>query len=65
MRPRAAKAPHGHWKTSTLIGALGVAGVRCSAVFDGPVNSEVFGAFVEQVLVPQLRPGDVVILDNL
>jgi len=60
-----AKAPHGHWKTSTLIGALGLSGIRCSAVFDGPVNTEVFEAFVEQVLVPQLRPGDVVILDNL
>jgi len=60
-----AKVPHGHWKTSTLIAALGLPGVRCSAVFDGPVNTEVFEAFVEQVLVPELRPGDMVILDNL
>jgi transposase len=60
-----AKVPHGHWKTSTLIGALGLSGIRCSAVFDGPVNTEVFQAFVEQVLAPQLKPGDTVILDNL
>lgn len=60
-----AKIPHGHWKTSTLIAALGVEGVRASAVVDGAVNRNVFDAFVEQVLVPQLRPGDVVIMDNL
>jgi transposase len=60
-----AKVPHGHWKTSTLIAALGLPGVRCSAVLDGPVNTEVFEAFVEQVLAPQLKPGDIVILDNL
>ena len=60
-----AKVPHGHWKTTTLIAALGVAGVRCSTVVDGAVNAEVFEAFVEKVLAPELRPGDVVILDNL
>lgn len=60
-----AKVPHGHWKTTTLIAALGVEGVRASTVVDGPVDGEVFEAFVEQVLVPELRPGDVVILDNL
>lgn len=60
-----AKAPHGHWQTTTLIAALGVEGVRCSTVVDGAVNGDVFEAFVGQVLVPQLRPGDVVILDNL
>jgi transposase len=59
------RVPHGHWKTSTLIAALGVRGVRCSAVLDGAVNAAAFEAFVEQVLVPQLRPGDVVVLDNL
>lgn len=57
--------PHGHWKTTTLIAALGVEGMRCSTVVDGAVNGDVFEAFVEQVLVPELRPGDVVILDNL
>jgi len=59
------KIPHGHWKTTTLIAALGIEGVRCSTVVDGAVNGDVFEAFVKQVLVPQLRPGDVVIMDNL
>jgi transposase len=60
-----AKVPHGHWQTTTLIAALGIEGVRCSTVVDGAVNADVFEAFVEQVLVPQLRPGDVVVMDNL
>lgn len=60
-----AKVPHGHWNTTTLIGALGIEGVRCSTVVDGPVNREIFEAFVEQVLCPVLRPGDVVVMDNL
>jgi transposase len=60
-----AKTPHGHWKTTTLIAALGVEGMRCSTVVDGAVNGDVFEAFVAQVLVPDLRPGDVVIMDNL
>lgn len=59
------KAPHGHWQTTTLIAALGIEGVHCSTVVDGAVNGDVFEAFVKQVLVPELRPGDVVILDNL
>lgn len=59
------KTPHGHWKTTTLIAALGISGMRCSTVVDGPVNGDVFEAFVEQVLVPELRSGDVVIMDNL
>ena len=59
------RVPHGHWKTSTLIAALGLSGVRCSAVIDGAVDRQAFEAFVGQVLVPELRPGDVVVLDNL
>ena len=59
------KTPHGHWKTTTLIAALGITGVSCSTVVDGAVNGDVFEAFVEQVLVPELRTGDVVIMDNL
>lgn len=59
------KTPHGHWKTTTLIAALGTTGMRCSTVVDGAVNGDVFEAFVEQVLVPELRAGDVVIMDNL
>jgi len=59
------KTPHGHWMTTSLIAALGMGGVRCSTVVDGAINRDVFDAFVEQVLVPELREGDVVILDNL
>jgi transposase len=59
------KTPHGHWKTTTLIAALGIEGMRCSTVVDGAVNGDVFEAFVEQVLVPELRAGDIVIMDNL
>jgi transposase len=60
-----AKVPHGHWKTTTLIAALCLGGIRCSTVVDGAINGDVFEAFVEQVLVPQLQAGDLVILDNL
>jgi transposase len=60
-----AKIPHGHWKTTTLIAALCAGGIHCSTVVDGAINADVFEAFVKQVLVPQLRPGDVVVLDNL
>jgi transposase len=59
------KVPHGHWKTTTLIAALGISGIHCSTVVDGAVNGDVFEAFVEQVLAPQLRAGDVVVMDNL
>lgn len=59
------KTPHGHWRTTTLIAALGVEGVCCSTVVDGAVNGDVFEAFIEQVLAPQLRCGDIVIMDNL
>ena len=59
------KTPHGHWKTTTLIAALGITGVRCATVVDGAVNGDVFTAFVKQVLSPALRPGDIVIMDNL
>ena len=59
------KRPHGHWQTTTLIAALGIAGMRCATTVDGAVNADVFESFVEQVLVPQLRPGDVVVMDNL
>jgi len=57
--------PHGHWKTTTLIAALDQRGIRCSMVLDGAVNRLAFEAFVETVLAPTLRPGDLVILDNL
>ena len=60
-----AKIPHGHWQTTTLIAALGIDGILCSTVVDGAVNGDIFEAFLERVLVPELRPGDIVIMDNL
>jgi len=60
-----AAIPHGHWKTTTLVAALGHAGMRCSMTLDGPVNREAFEAFVATVLLPTLSPGDVVVMDNL
>lgn len=60
-----AKVPHGHWKTTTLLAALGFEGMRCSMVVDGAVDGDVFTAFVQQVLAPSLTAGDVVIMDNL
>jgi transposase len=57
--------PHGHWKTSTFIGALRCDGLVAPSVFDGAINGELFLAYVEQVLVPTLKPGDIVIMDNL
>ena len=60
-----ASVPHGHWKTTTFIGALRSSGLTAPAVFDGAINGESFLAYVEQILVPTLKPGDIVILDNL
>jgi transposase len=57
--------PHGHWKTTTLIAALGFHGMRCALVLDGAVNALAFQAFVQHVLTPNLRPNDLVVLDNL
>ena len=57
--------PHGHWKTTTFVGALRHDGMTAPCVFDGPMNGETFRAWVEQFLVPTLRPGDVVVMDNL
>jgi len=59
------KVPHGHWQTTTLIAALDIEGICCSTVVDGAVNGDVFEAFVEQVLAPELRLGDLVVMDNL
>ncbi|WP_425995483.1 transposase [Caulobacter sp. DWR1-3-2b1] len=57
--------PHGHWKTTTFIGGLRLSGMTAPMVLDGPMTSAWFLAYVEQILVPTLRPGDIVILDNL
>ncbi|MCP4902872.1 MAG: IS630 family transposase [bacterium] len=59
------KSPHGHWQTTTLIAALGIGGILCSTVVDGAVNGDIFEAFIEHVLVAELKPGDVVVMDNL
>jgi transposase len=58
-------APCGHWETSTVVAALRLDGVTAPAVFDGPIDKVSFRAYVDQVLVPALRRGDVVVLDNL
>lgn len=58
-------APHGHWRTLTFLGALRYDRLAAPCVFDGPINGECFRAYVEQLLVPVLRPGDIVIMDNL
>ena len=60
-----AAIPHGHWRTTTLVAALGRRGMRCSMTLDGPVNRDAFEAFVDQVLAPSLAAGDVVVMDNL
>lgn len=60
-----AKVPHGHWKTLTFLGALRLEGVSAPLVLDGPINGKSFLAWVEQFLVPTLRPGDIVVMDRL
>ena len=60
-----AKVPHGHWKTVTFLAALRCDGITAPAVIDSPINGEVFTAYVEQFLAPTLRPGDIVVMDNL
>lgn len=57
--------PHGHRKTTTLVAGLRSTGMVAPLVIDGPINGEWFEAYVAQVLVPTLKPGDIVILDNL
>lgn len=59
------KTPHGHWKTMSTIAAMTATGILTAVTYDGAVNTEAFVGFVEQFLVPTLRPGQVLILDNL
>ncbi len=59
------RAPHGHWKTTTFVGALRREGMTAPMVLDGAMHAAAFLAYVEQVLVPTLKPGDIVIMDNL
>ena len=60
-----AHVPHGHWKTLTFLAALRCDNITAPCVFDGPINGESFLLYVQQILVPTLRPGDIVIMDNL
>ena len=59
------KTPHGHWKILSTIAALDINGIRTACCFDGATDTEMFVAFVEHFLVPTLRPGQVVVMDNL
>ena len=69
--PRAARGercrapvPHGHWKTTTFVGALRLSGMTAPMTLDGALNGAAFLAYVQQVLVPTLRPGDIVVMDK-
>jgi len=57
--------PHGHWQSSTFIAALRHESIEAPFLIEGPVDAEVFTVYLEQVLCPQLREGDTLILDNL
>jgi len=60
-----AKVPHAHWTTSTFVAALRSDALTAPCLFDGPINGDCFKAYVEQCLAPTLRPGDIVVMDNL
>lgn len=62
--PTAIRQPH-HWKTTTFTGALRLTGMTAPFFYDGTMNGAEFLAYTEQVLAPELRPGDVVVMDNL
>jgi transposase len=57
--------PHGHWCTTTMMAAIGLGGPKAPFVFEGSMDAEVFRVYVEKVLVPELRAGDIVVMDNL
>ena len=57
--------PHCHWRTTTFVAGLRLTGMVAPMVLHGPINGHAFQAYVDQVLVPELRPGDIVIMDNL
>ena len=57
--------PFGHWKTTTFVAGLTTRGLVAPWVLDGPINREAFEVYVAEVLVPELREGDIVVLDNL
>ncbi len=57
--------PHGHWRTTTVVAALRAEGIVAPLVLDGAIDGPAFLAYVEQFLAPALRPGDVLVMDNL
>jgi transposase len=63
--PLKARVPHGHWRTMTFLAGLRHDGITAPCVVDGPINGRIFRAYVEQILVPTLKPGDIVVMDNL
>jgi len=64
-QPLRATVPHGRWRTLTFLAALRHDRIAAPCVFDGPINGESFLAYVTQALVPTLKPGDIVVMDNL
>lgn len=60
-----AKVPHGHWQTTTIISAMRLSGRCATGVFNAPADTDIFLAYLEQVLAPTLAAGDVVVMDNL
>jgi transposase len=60
-----AKVPHGHWKTTTFVAALRTDGLTAPTVIDGAMDGTIFAAYIRQQLLPTLRRGDIVIMDNL
>jgi transposase len=60
-----ASIPHGHWRTTTFVAGLRLGGLGAPMLLEGAMNGDAFLAYVEQVLVPELQPGDIVIMDNL
>ena len=60
-----ASIPHGHWRTTTFVAGLRLSGLGAPMLLDGAMNGDAFLAYIEHVLVPELRPGDVVVMDNL
>ncbi len=72
LRGRAARGercragvPHGHWKTTTFTAGLRLGGLSAPMLLDGPMDGDAFRAYVTHVLVPELTPGDIVVMDNL
>jgi transposase len=59
------KVPQGHWKTTAVVAAMDQRGMRCAMTLDGPVNRNAFETFVQKILCPSIKSGDIVVMDNL